>query len=123
MCLCFFSKLDALKEVAVRGMTVYGTLESHDLSVLVPSIEILDLSQNLLPSWEQVASITRQLKKLNSLNVRYAYTDKTYLMVAVLDLKKKDQCLMTLAHFGTLVILQVVSPVHYDKSTYLTIRS
>ena len=65
-----YSKLDALKEVAVRGMSVYGTLKSHDLAVLVPSIEILDLSQNLLASWEQVASITRQLKNLNSLNVR-----------------------------------------------------
>ncbi|XP_045187211.2 tubulin-specific chaperone E-like isoform X2 [Mercenaria mercenaria] len=63
------SKVDALKEVALRGMSVYGTLESHDLSVLVPSIEILDLSQNLMSSWAQVAMITKQLKNLNSLNV------------------------------------------------------
>lgn len=63
------SKLDQLKEVALRGMTVYGTTKSHDLSVLVPSIVILDLSQNLMSSWAQVAKITQQLKNLQSLNV------------------------------------------------------
>lgn len=66
----FFSKLDQLKEIALRGMSVYGTLESHDLTVLVPSIVSLDISQNLMSSWAQVALITKQLKNLKSLNVR-----------------------------------------------------
>lgn len=63
------SQLDQLKEVAVRGMLVYGTSLSHDLSVLVPSIVDLDLSLNLMHSWVQLADIARQLKNLKSLNV------------------------------------------------------
>ncbi|XP_052768740.1 tubulin-specific chaperone E-like isoform X1 [Mya arenaria] len=62
-------KLDELKEVALRGMLVYGTLASDDISVLVPSIVDLDISQNLLSSWQQISEITKQLRKLKSLNV------------------------------------------------------
>ncbi|KAL4239116.1 hypothetical protein ACF0H5_003818 [Mactra antiquata] len=67
------SKLNELKEVVVRGLMVYGTLsptdQSHDLASLVPSIENLDISLNLIKSWKQIAEITEQLKNLRVLNV------------------------------------------------------
>ena len=66
----FSSKLHELKEVVLRSLLVYGTKLSHDLSSLVPSIRDLDISDNLVPSWERVADITKQLSKLKSLNVR-----------------------------------------------------
>ena len=66
----FYSKLDELKDVVLRGMLIYGTDMSHDLSMLVPSIRDLDISQSLVPNWQTVADITKQLKNLKSLNVR-----------------------------------------------------
>ena len=66
----FYSKLDELKDVVLRGMLIYGTDMSHDLSTLVPSIRDLDISRSLIPNWQRVADITKQLKNLKSLNVR-----------------------------------------------------
>lgn len=65
-----FSKLDKLDVVVLRGENVYGSPASDDLEILVPSITNLDISKNLLSSWEHVADIAVQLKNLRSLNVR-----------------------------------------------------
>lgn len=46
---------------------------AHDLrEITCPRIEELNLSSNLLNSWEEVGRIAQQLSSLKVLNVRYA---------------------------------------------------
>ncbi|CAH1792652.1 unnamed protein product [Owenia fusiformis] len=63
------SKLNLLKEVSIRDMYVFGTRDTQDLSHLLTNIRELDISKNLIPSWEEVAKIAAQLHHLTSLNV------------------------------------------------------
>ncbi|XP_064622047.1 tubulin-specific chaperone E-like [Lineus longissimus] len=62
-------QLNLLKEAGIRGCKVYGAGPRHNLSMKTPNLRDLDISKTLLPSWEEVARITTQLKHLTSLNV------------------------------------------------------
>ncbi|XP_074655996.1 tubulin-specific chaperone E-like [Tubulanus polymorphus] len=63
------SEFEKLEEVVLRNMKVFGAASYHLLSQNVANIIELDLSQNLIPSWEEVSKITNQLKLLKSLNI------------------------------------------------------
>nr|XP_022332056.1 tubulin-specific chaperone E-like [Crassostrea virginica] len=63
------SKLDALQEVVLRGCLVYGVGDSSEkLRKCTPGIQELDLSLNLLPSWERLGDICKCLPNLTDLN-------------------------------------------------------
>jgi len=64
-----FSKFDELVSVALRGMCVNSPGKDGEIARSIPNVEELDLSSNLLSSWEDVARISQQLPKLTSLNV------------------------------------------------------
>ncbi|XP_072354601.1 tubulin-specific chaperone E isoform X2 [Scyliorhinus torazame] len=61
---------DALLIVSVSGCQVSHTNEEDEISNVCPNIIELDLAKNLLPSWDKVAQITRQLRKLEHLDLR-----------------------------------------------------
>lgn len=64
------SQLSSLVEVVVCDMYVYGVgPHASELRTHGCSIEELDVSRNLLPSWCKVAAITECLPELRSLNV------------------------------------------------------
>ncbi|KAL8623864.1 hypothetical protein ACOMHN_002192 [Nucella lapillus] len=63
------SQFSNLSGVAVRGEGVYGLSCDGLLSGLVPNVTELDLSLNLLASWDMVATICQQLPHLNNLHV------------------------------------------------------
>ncbi|KAK2161322.1 hypothetical protein NP493_1590g00002 [Ridgeia piscesae] len=63
------SKFDELVSVALRGMCVNSPGKDGEIARSIPNVEELDLSSNLLSSWEDVARISQQLPKLTSLNV------------------------------------------------------
>ena len=55
------SQIKKLKTVSVRNMGVVGGCDG-DLSVELPSLRDLDLSESLISSWSEVADIANQLK-------------------------------------------------------------
>ena len=55
------SQIKKLKTVSVRNMGVVGGCDG-DLSLELPSLRDLDLSESLISSWSEVAEITNQLK-------------------------------------------------------------
>lgn len=63
------SKLDRLEEAVLREMFVYGPGLINDLHQSTPNIRELDLSKNLLSSWEDVAVLCSRLQRLESLNI------------------------------------------------------
>ncbi|XP_076442503.1 tubulin-specific chaperone E-like [Babylonia areolata] len=63
------SQFSRLKEVSVRAKNVYGIESDHLLSSMLPNIIELDLSLNLLGSWDMVAKICKQLPHLYNLHV------------------------------------------------------
>ncbi|KAI0220594.1 Tubulin-specific chaperone E [Lamellibrachia satsuma] len=63
------SKFDELVSVALRGMCVNSPGKEGEIAHSIPNIEELDISSNLLSSWEDVAGMVQQLPKLTSLNV------------------------------------------------------
>ncbi|XP_041043383.1 tubulin-specific chaperone E isoform X2 [Carcharodon carcharias] len=60
---------DALLIVSVGGCQVSHANEEDEISNVCPNIVELDLAKNLLPSWDKVAQITRQLRKLEHLDL------------------------------------------------------
>lgn len=58
-----------LREVVLINMKVSSAGQEGELKNAVPNISILDLSKNLLNSWEEVAKITQQLHYLKNLNL------------------------------------------------------
>ncbi|XP_078397826.1 tubulin-specific chaperone E isoform X1 [Cetorhinus maximus] len=60
---------DALLIVSVSGCQVSHANEEDEISNVCPNIVELDLAKNLLPSWDKVAQITRQLRKLEHLDL------------------------------------------------------
>lgn len=64
------SQLNNLREVSISNMKVSQGGEENELQRSVPNITELDLSKNLLNSWEEVAKITQQLNYLRILNIR-----------------------------------------------------
>nr|XP_053651574.1 tubulin-specific chaperone E-like [Cherax quadricarinatus]XP_053651575.1 tubulin-specific chaperone E-like [Cherax quadricarinatus] len=61
-------QLEQLETVVLNKWTIWGSDES-DLSVLLPRLRHLDVSDTLLSSWANVAHITRQLPSLRFLNI------------------------------------------------------
>ncbi|XP_076045831.1 tubulin-binding cofactor E isoform X2 [Oratosquilla oratoria] len=62
------SNLELLETVVLDGWPVRGAGESN-LSMLLPRMHHLDVSASLLSTWEEVASITKQLPSLRFLNL------------------------------------------------------
>ena len=58
-----------LNEAAFRNCTVNGEPRPSQLEGLLPNVKLLDISNNLLPSWSALAKITAHLPKLHFLNV------------------------------------------------------
>ncbi|CAL1527789.1 unnamed protein product, partial [Lymnaea stagnalis] len=63
------SQFNKLKKVSVFEMNVYSGGPAGELGRLCPNIIDLDLSANLISSWEQVAEMARQLPLLVEFNV------------------------------------------------------
>ncbi|XP_042560579.1 tubulin-specific chaperone E-like isoform X1 [Clupea harengus] len=64
-------RVENLKEVALRHCEIWGTASGTEIRKTTPDVELLDLSQNLLSSWEALAAITEQLKELRTLQLGY----------------------------------------------------
>ncbi|XP_067033871.1 tubulin-specific chaperone E-like isoform X1 [Acropora muricata] len=63
------SDYQKLKEVSLRDLPVNGPDRDHKFGLFSPYISELDLSKTLLSSWEDVASITKDLQHLRTLNL------------------------------------------------------
>lgn len=63
------SRFDKLKVVVLHNEKVSNAGPEGQIESQTPNIEELDVSKNLLCSWKAVASITKQLKRLKSLNI------------------------------------------------------
>uniref|UniRef100_A0A2C9LD34 Tubulin-specific chaperone E n=1 Tax=Biomphalaria glabrata TaxID=6526 RepID=A0A2C9LD34_BIOGL len=63
------SQFNKLKKVSVYDMKVYAGGPEGELGHLCPSITDLDLTANLISSWERVAEMTKQLPYLRDLTV------------------------------------------------------
>ncbi|GFQ76967.1 tubulin-specific chaperone E [Trichonephila clavata] len=61
------SNFSQLTDVVLNGMNINGPGNENELAELVPNIQNLDLSQNLLASWKDVKSIVKQLPHLSTL--------------------------------------------------------
>lgn len=64
------SKFDQLKIVWLREQCVSNAGRPEELKELCPNLEELDISKNLINSWEIVADICFQLHSLIRLNIR-----------------------------------------------------
>jgi Leucine-rich repeat (LRR) protein len=65
-----YSQFEVLEVVWLREHNVSGPGEQGELLQLCPNIKELDLSRNLLHSWQSVAGIADQLRHLKILNIR-----------------------------------------------------
>ncbi|XP_068679242.1 tubulin-specific chaperone E-like isoform X1 [Montipora foliosa] len=63
------SNYQKLQEVSLSGMPVNGPDRHLNLSLFAPYISELELSNTLLSSWEDVASITKDMQHLHKLNL------------------------------------------------------
>ncbi|XP_021917557.1 tubulin-specific chaperone E isoform X2 [Zootermopsis nevadensis] len=63
------SQFEELRVICLRGQNVNGPGEEGELLQVCPNIQELDLSQNLLHSWQCLARIANQLRHLRVLNV------------------------------------------------------
>jgi Leucine-rich repeat (LRR) protein len=70
ICIFLYSQFEKLKVVSLRKHDVNGPGEQGELLKLCPNIQELDLSRNLLHSWQSVARIADQLKHLRVLDIR-----------------------------------------------------
>jgi hypothetical protein len=62
-------QFDELRAVGLRGMYVSHVGNADEVAVSSRNLTELDLSQNLLGSWNELAKITAHMPKLTSLNV------------------------------------------------------
>ncbi|XP_029056552.2 tubulin-specific chaperone E isoform X1 [Osmia bicornis bicornis] len=67
------SKFDQLKIVGLREQYISNTGKPGELKELCPNIEELDISRNLINSWQTIADICSQLDSLVRLNVSENY--------------------------------------------------
>ncbi|XP_029449707.1 tubulin-specific chaperone E isoform X2 [Rhinatrema bivittatum] len=63
------SQLNKLKEISLRECAVGDPGERGEICQTCPNIMLLNLSKNLLPSWDKVAEIASQLKNLEILDL------------------------------------------------------
>ncbi|KAF5330813.1 hypothetical protein D9619_005494 [Psilocybe cf. subviscida] len=64
-----FARLDRLREVSLDNAYIVKGDPPGQVTKTCPNIRGLDLSQNLLPSWETVAQITQELPALERLSL------------------------------------------------------
>ncbi|KAM4692907.1 tubulin-specific chaperone E isoform 1-T3 [Discoglossus pictus] len=62
-------QLNKLRDISLRECSVSHAGGNEEIYNSCPSINILNLSKNLLSSWETLADITRQLKELERLDL------------------------------------------------------
>jgi Leucine-rich repeat (LRR) protein len=65
-----FSQFENLRVVWLREHNVGGPGKQGELLQLCPNIQELDLSRNLIHSWQPLARIADQLRHLRVLNIR-----------------------------------------------------
>ncbi|CAI9177426.1 unnamed protein product [Rangifer tarandus platyrhynchus] len=63
------SQLSKLQDVSLRNCAVNGAGDKGGIAKACPNIRSIDLSKNLLSSWEEVIDIANQLKHLEVLNL------------------------------------------------------
>uniref|UniRef100_A0A8D1E414 Tubulin-specific chaperone E n=1 Tax=Sus scrofa TaxID=9823 RepID=A0A8D1E414_PIG len=63
------SQLSKLQEVSLRNCAVNGAGDKRGIAQVCPNIRSIDLSKNLLSSWDDVIAIADQLKHLEVLNL------------------------------------------------------
>ncbi|GFN82844.1 tubulin-specific chaperone e-like [Plakobranchus ocellatus] len=63
------SQFSKLKSITMFDMQVYSAGPDGELGCMCPIVTHLDVSRNLLPSWESVATMAGQLSGLKDLNV------------------------------------------------------
>ncbi|XP_030053996.1 tubulin-specific chaperone E isoform X2 [Microcaecilia unicolor] len=65
------NQLNKLTEISLRECAVYDSGQKREISQMCPTSDIvsLNLSKNLLPSWDKVAEVACQLKKLEILDL------------------------------------------------------
>uniref|UniRef100_A0A8D0IPX1 Tubulin-specific chaperone E n=1 Tax=Sus scrofa TaxID=9823 RepID=A0A8D0IPX1_PIG len=63
------SQLSKLQEVSLRNCAVNGAGDKRGIAQACPNIRSIDLSKNLLSSWDDVIAIADQLKHLEVLNL------------------------------------------------------
>ncbi|CAN8000222.1 unnamed protein product, partial [Ixodes hexagonus] len=63
------SRGETIVEASLSHMPVDRAGDVGEVALLVPNLRYLDLSHALLASWEQVAQVTRPMRKLVSLNL------------------------------------------------------
>ncbi|RUS78055.1 hypothetical protein EGW08_014194 [Elysia chlorotica] len=63
------SQFSKLKSITMYDMQVYSGGPDGELGNMCPIVTHLDVARNLLPSWESVANIAKQLRYLKDLNV------------------------------------------------------
>lgn len=64
------SHFDQLLEVELKEKLISSVGDEGQVAAVCPNIQVLDISYNLLNSWQQVAALSKQLPKLHTLNVR-----------------------------------------------------
>jgi Leucine-rich repeat (LRR) protein len=65
-----YSQFEELQVVCLQEHNISGPGEEGELLKLCPNIQELDLSRNLLHSWQSVARIAVQLRHLRVLTLR-----------------------------------------------------
>ncbi|PVF92732.1 RNI-like protein [Serendipita vermifera] len=68
-----FAKLESLREVGLEDYLIKTAGKRGEIASTSPNIRRLDLSRNLLSSWEEVIQISGELKHLESLTLHYNY--------------------------------------------------
>ncbi|XP_032347781.1 tubulin-specific chaperone E isoform X3 [Camelus ferus] len=63
------SQLSKLQEVSLRNCAVNGAGDRGAIAAACPNIRSIDLSKNLLSSWDEVVAIADQLRRLEVLNL------------------------------------------------------
>ncbi|XP_058398966.1 tubulin-specific chaperone E isoform X2 [Diceros bicornis minor] len=63
------SQLNKLEEISLRNLAVNGAGDKGGIAKACPNIRKVDLSRNLLSSWDDVIDIADQLKNLEVLNL------------------------------------------------------
>uniref|UniRef100_A0A8B9KV61 Tubulin-specific chaperone E n=1 Tax=Astyanax mexicanus TaxID=7994 RepID=A0A8B9KV61_ASTMX len=67
-------RMDNLTEIALVNCEVSGPGPENEIKKNTPNAVSLDMSGNLLSSWEVIAAITEQLKELQCLCLRWVFT-------------------------------------------------
>ncbi|XP_045443015.1 tubulin-specific chaperone E [Pipistrellus kuhlii] len=63
------SQLSKLRDISLRGCAVSCAGDKGDIASTCPNISVVNLSQNLLSAWEEVAAIAEQLRHLEALDL------------------------------------------------------